>query len=1005
MTMQSYRTREGGLIDRTRVLSFTFDGKLYTGHPGDILASALLANGIHLVGRSFKYHRPRGILAAGMEEPNALVQLRTGNRSEPNQRATQIELYDGLIAESQNRWPSLKWDVGELNNLLGRFLPSGFYYKTFMWPPSLWMTYEKYIRRAAGLGKAPPGPDPDQYDKTDAHCDVLIVGAGPAGLAAARMAARTGADVILVDEQARLGGSLLGSGENIDGKPAGEWVKLVEADLQERENVRILSRTTVTSYFDHNYLIMLERCHDHVLMPPANAPRQRLWKVRARQVVLATGAFERPLVFQDNDRPGVMLAGAARTYAVRYGARPGNRAVLFTNNDDAYHAARDLLDHGVKIAAIVDCRAQVPVQTLELLAGHNIDILNGRAISSVVGRKHVEAVEAMHLSDDGQRVTGAPSRIDCDLVCMSGGWNPTVHLYSQAGGKLRFDEDIGSFVPDHCRQAVRVSGAANGKFDLLSCLREGTEAGDTAANDSGFKRKGRAPKTPSADAPTVGAAMRPLWLVPNRSGQLGKGGKHFVDFQNDVTAGDIRLATREGYRSIEHIKRYTTTGMATDQGKTSNVNALAIAAASLGQEVPTVGHTTFRPPFTPLTFGAIAGRDLGDLLDPVRKTPMHHWHESNGAMFEPVGQWLRPYYYPRDSEDMHSAVMREAKAARESVGILDATTLGKIDIQGKDAPEFLNRIYTNAWKALKVGACRYGLMLQEDGMLFDDGVTARLAEDRYHMTTTTGGAARVLAWLENWSQTEWPELEVYFNSCTEHWAVASICGPNARKLLTELVEDIDLAPDAFPFLTFQDAKVAGIPARIFRISFTGELAFEINVPASYGIALWQALMTAGEKYNITPYGTEAMHVLRAEVGFIIVGQDTDGTVTPVDLGMEWAVSRKKDFIGKRSLSRADTGRADRKQLVGLLTDNPNIVIPEGAQLVARKDLSPPVPMVGHVTSSYESPNLGRSIALALLSRGGDRHGEKINVAFDGQSVVATITQPKFFDLEGERARG
>jgi sarcosine oxidase subunit alpha len=1005
MSMQSFRSRDGGLIDRTRVLSFTFDGTRYTGHPGDTLASALLANGVHLVGRSFKYHRPRGILASGAEEPNALVQLRQGNRSEPNQRATQVELYDGLVAESQNRWPSLNWDIGEVNDLLGRFLPSGFYYKTFMWPASMWHTYEKYIRRAAGLGKAPEGPDPDRYEKVNAHCDVLIVGAGPAGLAAAKLAARTGADVILVDEQMRLGGSLLAGQEEIDGNPAIEWVKSIETDLLARENVRILRRTTVTGYYDHNYLVMLERVHDHVALPPANAPRQRLWKLRAEQVVLATGALERPLVFQDNDRPGVLLARAAREYAVRFGAQSGRKAVIFTNNDSAYDAARDLLQCDVEIAAIIDSRPNVPVQMLNFFAGHNIDILTGRAVSAVIGRKRVEAVEAMHLSEDGKQVSGAPSRIECDLVCMSGGWNPTVHLYSQAGGKLRFDESEGIFLPDQCRQAVRAVGAANGDFSLAACLENGAAVGEEAANDSGHKRRGRAPKAPKTGALMSGGAMRPFWLVPNRSGQYGRGGKHFVDFQNDVTAADIQLAAREGYRSIEHIKRYTTTGMATDQGKTSNVNALAIAASSLGQDVPTTGHTTFRPPYTPLTFGAIAGRDIGNLLDPERKTPMHHWHESNGAVFEPVGQWLRPFYYPRAGEDMHSAVMREAKAARESVGILDATTLGKIDIQGRDAPEFLNRIYTNAWKGLKIGACRYGLMLQEDGMLFDDGVTARLAEDRYHMTTTTGGAARVLGWLENWSQTEWPELEVYFNSCTEQWAVASICGPNARRLLAEVTRDIDLSPEAFPFLTFQDAEVAGIPARIYRISFTGELAFEINVPASYGLALWQALMTAGEKYNITPYGTEAMHVLRAEVGFIIVGQETDGTVTPIDLGMEWAVSRKKDFIGKRSLSRADTGRADRKQLVGLLTDDPNVVVPEGAQLIERQDLTPPVPMVGHITSSYESPTLGRSIALALLTRGGERHGQKVYVAFDGQIVPAKVTQPKFFDLDGERARG
>ncbi len=1005
MTTQPRRVKDGGLIDRSRVLGFSFDGKRYTGHPGDTLASALLANGVHLVGRSFKYHRPRGIVAAGAEEPNALVQLRNDDRTEPNQRATQVELFDGLIATSQNRWPNLNWDMGQLTNLAGRMLPAGFYYKTFMWPESFWPRYEERIRRMAGLGKAPEAPDPDNYEHVHTHCDVLIVGGGPAGLAAARAAGRTGADVILVDENVRLGGTLLGSADEIAGKPALAWVERIENDLRGMANVRVLRRTTAAGYYDHNYLVLLERVNDHLAVPPDREPRQRLWKLRAKQVLLTTGAHERPLVFADNDRPGIMLSGAVQRYLNQYGVKAGKRAAIFTNNDESYDTAYQLLQAGVSIAALIDCRPEVSVQLIDRFSGHNVDIMSGRVVTGTDGGRHLTAVEAMHLDEGGRTVSGAPSRIECDLLCMSGGWTPALHLYSQAGGKLRFEEARGVFLPESCPQAIHVAGAANGAFELVNCLREGQTIGEAAANAAGFKRRGRAPAIPAVAPRAAGHPIQPLWLSPNRSGTLGKGGKHFVDFQNDVTAADIQLATREGYRSIEHIKRYTTTGMATDQGKTSNVNALAIAAAGLNQEIPAVGHTSFRPPYTPVTFGAIAGADVGGLFDPVRKTPMHQWHEDHGAVFEPVGQWLRPFYYPKPGEDKHSAVMREAKAARQSVGILDATTLGKIDIQGKDAPEFLNRIYTNGWSGLKVGHCRYGLMLQEDGMLFDDGVTARLAEDRYHMTTTTGGAARVLAWLENWSQTEWPDLEVYFNSCTEHWAVVNICGPNARRLLAEVTEGVDLENKAFPFLTFQDAEVAGIPARIFRISFTGELSYEINVPAGYGQALWQALMMAGEKYGITPYGTEAMHVLRAEVGFIIVGQETDGTVTPLDLGMDWAVSRKKDFIGKRSLSREDTAREDRKQLVGLLTEDPKIVVPEGAQIVGTRDLTPPVAMQGHVTSSYESPNLDRSIALGLLERGGDRHDEWVYIAYDGQVVPAKVTQPKFFDLEGERARG
>ncbi|MDA1101160.1 MAG: sarcosine oxidase subunit alpha family protein [Proteobacteria bacterium] len=1005
MSGESNRLTDGGRIDRTRRLSFRFDNKTMYGYQGDTLASALLANGVRLVGRSFKYHRPRGLMAAGGEEPNGLVRLRQGGRAEPNVRATEIILYDGLVAESQNRWPSLEFDLGALNDRLSPLFPAGFYYKTFMWPASMWPRYEAVIRRMAGLGKAATSADPDRYEKQYAHCDVLVVGAGPSGLAAALAAKRTGARVILADEGAEFGGALLGNGQQIDGRPAIAWVAGIEAELAGAENVRLLPRTVVTGYYDHNALVMLERVADHLLQPGPGQPRQRLWQVRAKQVVLATGALERPLVLANNDRPGVMGAAAVQTYINRYGVRPGRRAVLFTNNDGAYPVALDLARAGVAVAAVVDVRARAPIGWRGDLDRLGIELMADRAVLGVVGRKAVTGVQIGKLNEAGNAVVPGLSRhIDCDLLCLSGGWSPTLHLLSQAGTSLQWDARQGCFLPGKARQAVRVVGAANADFRLQDCLNLGADAGNAAANDAGRRRRGRGPHKPLADVEPALTPPRPIWSIPG----TGKGGgKAFVDFQSDVTADDLRLAAREGYRSIEHVKRYTTVGMGTDQGRTANINALGIVAEALDVTVPQVGHTTFRPPFSPVAFGALAGGQTGPLLDPVRRTPMHGWHQDHGAVFEPVGQWLRPYSYPKAGEAMAAAVDRETLAVRTSLGLMDASTLGKIDIRGPDAAEFLNRIYTNGWKGLAVGGCRYGLMLGEDGMIFDDGVTVRLGEDHFHMTTTTGNAAPVLDWLESWLQTEWPELSVYCTSCTEQWAVAALCGPNARRLLAELCPDWDLSAEAFPHMTWQTVAMgevaAGLEARIFRIGFTGELSFEINVPAGHGPALWAALMAAGEKYAITPFGTEAMHVLRAEVGFIMVGQETDGTTTPDDLGLGRMVSRKKEFLGKRSLFRRDTMRQGRPQLVGLLTDDPGHRVPEGAQLIAGADPAPPQRGLGHVTSSYHSPNLGRTFALALLQGGRARQGETIHIAYDGRAVPATVTGPRFLD-PGARAK-
>ena len=1004
MSEQSHRSLQGGRIDRSRPLGFTFDGKRYEGYAGDTLASALLANGVHLVGRSFKYHRPRGIMTAGSDEPNALIQLRTGDRTEPNIRATQIELYEGLVAESQNRWPSLRFDIGSVNNLLSRYFPAGFYYKTFMWPPSAWMKYEHVIRRAAGLGKAPQAPDPDRYSKTYAHCDVLVVGAGPAGIVAALAAGAAGARVILADEQAELGGSLLSSGEPVDGKPAGDWLAEAVAALARMPEVTLLPRTTAFGYYDHNYLTLMERVADHLAAPPPHAPRQRLWRVRAKQVVLATGAIERPLVFADNDRPGIMMASAAATYARRYGALPGRRAVLLTNNDSGYRAALDLAAAGTTVAAIIDLRPEADHELTEQARQRGIELLPGHAIVGTTGELRVDGVTAMPLSESG--VGGTTRVLSCDLVLNAGGWTPSVHLFSQSRGKLAWNESIGAFVPNISAQAERSAGACRGSFSLAACIAEGHAAGAAAAADAGFVSGLGAAEPPASPAADPSAEpLRQMWIVPSTL-PVGHNGKHFVDFQNDVTAADVRLAHREGYRSVEHLKRYTTMGMGTDQGKTSNINALGIMAEAQGRSVPEVGHTTFRPPYTPASIGSFAGEDHGDLLDPIRRTPIHGWHEGVGAPFENVGQWRRAWYYPKPGETMHDAVNREAKAVRTTVGIVDASTLGKIDIQGPDTIKLLNMVYTNAFTKLEIGRCRYGLMCGEDGMVFDDGVTTRLDEHHFLMSTTTGNAARVLGWLESWLQCEWPDMKVYCTSVTEQWATVAINGPLARRLLGELTTDIPLDNAAFPFMSLREGTVAGIPARVFRISFTGDLSYEVNVPASYGHALWQALITAGEKYQLVTYGTETMHVLRAERGFVIVGQETDGTTTPQDLGMDWIVSKQKpDFFGKRAFSRPDTARGDRKHLVGLLSENPSEVIPEGGQIVAELKDKPPMDMIGHVTSSYFSPNVGRSIAMAVVKNGRNRMGDTVFIPLVDRTIKAKVTEPKFFDPEGKRIDG
>ena len=997
---RGFRTADGGRIDRSRQIRFTFDGKSYEGFPGDTLASALLANGVHLVARSFKYHRPRGVLTAGAEEPNALVQIGAGARAQPNTRATQVELYDGLEAFSQNNWPSLATDFGALSDACSRLLPAGFYYKTFMRPKRLWEWYESHIRRAAGMGRAPEKPDPDIYDKRHLHCDVLVCGGGPAGIAAALAAGRTGARVVLADEQNEFGGALLGGTETLDDAPAMDWVRQAVAELETLPETGLLTHSTAFGLYDHGFAAIVERVSDHLPEPAAHTPRQRLWKIRAKQIVLATGAHERPLVFADNDRPGIMLAGAARAYLNRYGVLVGKRVLLFTNNDSAYDYALDLVAAGGDIAAVVDLRPEPSAHpSARRIAELQVEVLRGWAVVATKGRRRLRSVKIAALNATGDAITGTPREIVCDAIAMSGGWSPAVHLHSQIKGGLRYDDSLAAFVPERPAEAVRSAGGCNGAFTLGGCLAQGAQAGKEAAAEAGYATARQSIALPRSRDTATGP-IRVLAAIPSTR-PIGQGAEHFVDFQNDVTAADLGLAAREGYASVEHAKRYTTTGMGTDQGKTSNINALHLLSHHLDVTPPSVGITTFRPPYTPVTFGALAGRDIGPLYQPIRRTPMQSWHETQGAVFEDVGQWRRPYYYPKAGEEKAGAVRREVLAVRKSVGILDASTLGKIDIKGPDAATFLDRIYTNDWSRLAVGRCRYGLMCGEDGMVFDDGVTARLGEQHFLMHTTSGNAERVFAWLEEWLQTEWPDLKVRCTSVTEHYANVTIAGPESRRLLSDLTTDLDLGDEAFPHMSVMEGTVAGFPARILRVSYTGERSYEINVAANCGMALWQAVLMAGAQYGVTPYGTEAMHVLRAEKGFILIGQETDGTVTPLDLGMDWAVSKRKDFLGKRSLSRADMQKPDRKQLVGLIAQDPADVPPEGAAIVEPVRPKTPAKAIGHVTSSYYSPTYDYAIALALVRGGRARHGETVGISLeDGRIVEAQISGPDFHNWFG-----
>lgn len=1001
----STRLATGGrLLNKSKPLSFTFNGKQMRGYEGDTLASALLANDQVLVGRSFKYHRPRGIVTSGPEEPNGLVGLGQEGRFEPNARVTTTELFEGLEAASQNHWPSLEFDVGALNKHFSRFLPAGFYYKMFMHPRPLWKhLYEPIIRHSAGLGKAPKAADADTYEHFHAFCDVLVIGGGVAGLQAALAAGLSGARVIVMEQSAHWGGRAPVDGGTVDGASVETWIAATLDRLRGMENVDLRDRTMGAGVYDHGYVLGYERLRDHA--PDALGPRHRLWRVRAGHVITATGAIERPLSFAGNDVPGVMLASAMRDYVANFGVSPGDRTVLVTNNDNAYLTAIALKQAGLEVPAVLDAR--VLPQDSELVAqakALGIRVVMGQGVSSVLGGKRVTGVAVCSQAGEGAVL----EEIACDAVAMSGGWSPVVHLWSHCGGKLTWDTTHACFRPnqDHPPTGadghgfVTPAGAAAGVFPLDDVLHDAHAAADGVATSLGFKlpRDFTSPEATRREE----ASMMPVWQMP-QGASVKLREKTFLDYQNDVKVSDVRLAAQEGFVSVEHAKRYTTLGMATDQGKLSNINGLATLAGALDAEIPSVGTTTFRPPYHPISMGAIAGAARGDTFQPIRRTPLHDWHESNGAIWEPVGQWRRPYAYVQSGESTHDAVMREVTNTRENLGLLDASTLGKLIVRGPDAGRFLDMLYTNMMSTLKPGKCRYGLMCNENGFLIDDGVVARLDEQTFLCHTTTGGADSIHAHMEEWLQTEWWDWKVHVVNATEHYAQVAVVGPNARKCLEKL-GGMDLSREAFGFMEWTDGELGGFKVRVFRISFSGELSYEIAVEAGQGQAFWDALLIAGHDLGVLPYGTECLHILRAEKGFIMIGDETDGTVIPQDLGLNWAISKKKDdYLGKRAQERSHMQDQTRWKLVGLETTDGS-TLPDGAYALGEgENENGQKVMQGRVTSTYHSPTLDRGIAMGLVLNGPDRMGEVLTFpGTDGKTYEARIVDPVFYDPKGEK---
>ena len=969
--MQTERLATGGRIDRARPLNFSFNGRRYQGFEGDTLASALLANGVSLTARSFKYHRPRGIVGSGVEEPATLVEL-SGDDASGNRAATTVPLREGLRARSVNCWPSPGFDLGALTQLAARFLPAGFYYKTFKWPN--WHWYEPSIRKAAGLAAAPKmPPNSGHFENRFAHTDLLIAGAGPAGLMAALVAGRAGLRVMIADESTEAGGSLLNRRLMIGGRDALDWIRNAVSELTALPNVTHLQNATVWAYREHNYLMVNERAPDNPGL------LERNWRVRAGHVICATGAIERALVFGNNDRPGVMLASAAQAYVNRYAVRPGKRAIVFTNNNSAYAVAADLRDAGVEVAAIVDSRTTVPDDARA--AAPDINILSGHVVTTATGRRRVRGVRLAPLAG------GSAREIPCDLLAHSGGWNPAVHLWSQSRGTLRYDEDLATFLPDQPAQPCTSVGGADVLPTLCSALRSGAKAGAAIANTA-------VPDIP--DAPDTPYAVEPLWRASEAQG------KAFLDVQNDVTVDDVQLALREGYDNVEHVKRYTTGGMGIDQGKTGNINIIGVVAQEKGEPLDAVGTTTFRAPYTPVSFGAIAGIRQDSVTQPYRHTPVTAWNRKQGAvMYEAGARWQRPGYFPRPGEEFQDTVNRECRTVRNNVGVYDGSPLGTFELKGRDVGRFLDLLYTNVMSTLKPGRCRYGLMLSDDGLILDDGVVLRLAEHRWIVSTSTGHADAMNAHMEEVLQTQVPDWNVFITTVTGQWANATICGPKAREVMQALGTDIELSPDSLPFMSFADGTVGGYPARVVRVSFTGELSFEVNAAPRHMAGLWAHIMEVGAPFGIAPIGSEANHVLRVEKGFLSLGHEVDGTVDPHDLGMGWVMSRKKaDHLGKRAVAIRRTGPAPRRELVGVIPD-PDRQVPEGAPLTpggAR------IPTEGLVTACVWSTVQERWLGLALLENGHSRHGETAHVRLIDDVIPVRITPPVHYDPDGERLR-
>ena len=998
---QSARLPQGGRIERGQPIDFHFEGRRLTGYSGDTLASALLANGVRVIARSLKYHRPRGVWGAGVEDPNGFLDLWHGQRHDPNARATTVELAPDMRARAVNCWPGLNTDMLGALDHLHRFLPAGFYYKTFMRPN--WHRWEGVIRRMAGLGRLQDFSPDEPAAVLHAHCDLLVVGAGPAGLAAARAAAGKGLRVIVVDAQSEVGGCLLWREDEIDGLPGAAWAAATTSALMRDWGVRVMTRTTAVGVFDHGHIVLLERDP----ATPAGIAPYRLWKLRARRVVLASGAIERPLVFPDNDRPGVMSAAAVTEYLRRYAVRPGEHAVVFTNNDSAYDCAHALTAAGASVT-VVDARPSTPDAAMVGALAAGIVVRSNAVVVETRGGKQVRGVRTA--DREGRRVAGHEDLLPCDLLAVSGGFSPTVHLHSQAGGRLAWDESLVAFLPAECPQPLQACGGARGCFDMALALADGHGAGLTAAAALGAG--GSAPVQPRCSTVPSEYRCSPLWQVP------GTQSRQWLDLTHDVTVADVDLAAREGYVSVEHLKRYTTLGMAPDQGRTSNVNGIAVLGLSTGREIPEVGTTTFRPPYTPVPFGALVGMRRSRLHSPLRRSPLHGEHLRAGARMDEYGGWLRAACYPRKDESEAQTIAREVLTVRQRAGLFDGSTLGKIEVQGTDAARFLDLMYMNALGNLASGRVRYCLLLSEHGKVFDDGVVARIAPERYLLSPSSSHALPVAGMLEEWRQCEYPSLRVSITNVTTAWATVSVTGPHARAIITGLDTDIDLGPEALPHMAVAEGHVGGVPARVMRVSFTGETGFEISVPAGYGPALWRELERLGAAHGVAPFGLESLLVLRAEKGYILIGRDTEGETEPDDLGMGAPARRKQvEFVGRRSLMRPDSRRADRRQLVGLLAVERGRVLANGAHVVepssavAAADAGEPAGSgwrsLGYVTSSYASPTLGHGIALALIERGRERAagGQRVQVFHLGATVEAEVVAPNFYDPDGERLHG